>query len=237
MACLHDRRQQELLRSLRTPRSRVECMSSPTHTSATIPNPHFHDRWYTTNMRQESVPLLTALPQSPSKPTLKLGTIDCETNEILCVAWSVGSPAIWHFMTPATSVSPEAPTDLRIIRLNVTTAQVDDIISIPSSSGSRYLDYKPYDGLLHPINGAFQKFGVSVPFGYLLWALGAVPSWLMMLLVSFGSRQIMSKRMGDSPGLGGGAPPAAAGAGGPAQPAPASAGKASPAGGKKQKKR
>jgi hypothetical protein len=133
-------------------------------------------------------------------------------------------------------VSPEAPTDLRIIRLNTTTAKPEDILSIPSSSGSRYLDYKLYEGMLHPIDGAFQKFGVSVPFGYLLWAMGAIPSWLMMLVISFASRQIMSKRMGDGAGLGGPAP-AAAPAGAQAQPAAGGAGKASPAGGKKQKKR
>jgi hypothetical protein len=151
------------------------------------------------------------------------------------VAWSAGVPAIWHFLTPATASSPNALTDLRIIRLNTTTVTTDDIISIPSSSGSRYLDYKTYDGMMHPIDGTFQKFGVAVPFGYVLWALGAVPSWFMMLLISFASRQIMNKRMNDTPGFGG-PPPAAAAQGGQAPPA-AAAGKASPAGGKKQKKR
>jgi hypothetical protein len=185
---------------------------------------------------KQSVPLLKALPKGSNKPTLKLGTIDCEANEILCVAWSAGVPAIWHFLTPATASSPDAPTDLRIIRLNTTTVKVEDITSIPSASKSRYEDYKPYDGILHPIDGAFQKYGVAVPFGYILFAMGAIPSWLMMLVISFASRQIMNKRMSgvnDGPGLGSGAPPAAAPAGGQ----PAAAGKASPAGGKKQKKR
>lgn len=184
----------------------------------------------------QSVPLLKALPQAANKPTLKLGTIDCESNEILCVAWSAGVPAIWHFLTPATASSPDATTDLRIIRLNTTTVNVGDITSIPSASKSRYEDYKTYDGILHPIDGAFQKYGVSVPFGYILWIMGAIPSWLMMLVISFASRQIMNKRMGEGGALG--APPAAAAPAGAQPAAPAGgAGKASPAGGKKQKKR
>lgn len=188
-----------------------------------------------TNRPQDSVPLLKALPQTAGKPTLKLASIDCEANEILCTSWSVGMPAIWHFLTPATASNPDAATDIRIIRLNTTTAQVSDITSIPSTSTSRYLDYTPYEGLLHPIDGTLQKFGLAVPFGYALWFLGAVPSWMMMLVISFASRQIMSKRMGESPGLGGPAP-AQGQAQAQAQPA-AAAGKASPAGGKKQKKR
>lgn len=146
-------------------------------------------------------------------------------------------PAIWHFLTPATAANPDAATDIRIIRLNTTIAKVGDITSIPSTSSSRYLEYEPYEGVLHPIDGTFQKFGLSAPFGYALWLLGAVPSWLMMLVISFASRQIMSKRMSEGPpGLGGAAP--AAGAQGQAQAQPAAAaGKASPAGGKKQKKR
>lgn len=145
-------------------------------------------------------------------------------------------PAIWHFLTPATASNPDAPTDIRIIRLNTTTAKTEDILSIPSTSSSRYLDYTPYEGILHPIDGTFQKFGVAVPFGYALWILGAVPSWLMMLVISFASRQIMSKRMSETPGLGGPAP--AQGAQGQAQAQPAAAaGKASPASAKKDKKR
>ncbi|ETN43985.1 uncharacterized protein HMPREF1541_10850 [Cyphellophora europaea CBS 101466] len=181
-----------------------------------------------------SVPLLTALPQPRDKPTLKLGTIDCEANEILCTAWSAGPPAIWHFLTPATSSNPDAASDLRIIRLNSTTVTTEDIVSIPSTSTSRYQKYTPYEGMLHPIDGTFQKFGLTIPFGYALWALGAVPSWLMMLVISFASRQIMSKRMAESPGVpAGGAP-----GGQPAAAPAAAAGKGSPAqAGKKDKKK
>jgi hypothetical protein len=108
--------------------------------------------------------------------------------------------------------------------------------SIPSKTDSRYLTKEPYEGWLHPIDGSVQKFGLTVPFGYGLWLMGAVPSWLMMLVVSFASRQIMNRRMGDGMGggLGAGPRPAAGGAAPPPAAAPKAASPAGKAGKKKR---
>jgi hypothetical protein len=194
-----------------------------------LPPPH-------ANTAQASVPLLATYGQIANKPSLKLGRVDCEANEILCTAWSVGVPAVWHFLTPDSALSYNAPTDVRIIRFNSSSVTTEDITSIPSHSGAnpRYKKYEPYTGMLHPIDSTLARFGLSMPVGYALWLLGAIPSWAMMLVISMVSRQIMSKRMAEGPPSihrPAGAQPGAAPA------APPSAKAASPASGKKQKKR
>ena len=141
-------------------------------------------------------------------------------------------PALWHFLP---STEEGKTTDIRIFRLNATRATTDDIVSIPSSSKSRYLEREPYEGALHPIDGTLQKFGLMTPFGVLLWILGAVPSWAMMLVISFASRSIMNKRLNNPNGLG--APPAAPGQPAAQAPPAAAAGRASPAGKGSKKKR
>lgn len=60
------------------------------------------------------------------------------------------------------------------------------------------------------MDSMLAKFGLLQPFGYFMWALGSVPGWVMMLGISFVSRQIMSRRMARTTGI-----PEAPGAGGP----------------------
>ncbi|ETI24334.1 hypothetical protein G647_03703 [Cladophialophora carrionii CBS 160.54] len=168
----------------------------------------------------ESVPLLAALSASPGSRRLKLGLLDCEKDEVLCTAWASGVPVIYHFMVPKAAAAAadassgpstaDAPTPLHIVPLNLTSTEVSDIVSIPSASKSRYLDYEEYTGLLHPIDGLMAKFGLLQPFGYFMWALGSVPGWVMMLGISFVSRQIMSRRMAGSGGIPEAAPQAQA---------------------------
>ncbi|KIX99576.1 uncharacterized protein Z520_05152 [Fonsecaea multimorphosa CBS 102226] len=169
----------------------------------------------------ESVPLLAALPQPAGSPPLKLGMVDCEKDEVVCTAWASGVPVIYHFLLPKQS-EQEAKTPLYIIPLNVTTTTVSDITSLPRASKSRYLEYDEYTGLMHPFDGLLAKTGLLQPFGYFMWALGTMPSWLMMLGISFISRQIMSRRMAGGRGI-----PAAADAQQPAAPRAAPAAPAS----------
>lgn len=51
------------------------------------------------------------------------------------------------------------------------------------------------------MDGALAKFGLLQPFGYFMWALGSMPGWVMMLGISFVSRQIMSRRMARTGGI------------------------------------
>ncbi|KAH0840564.1 hypothetical protein AYO21_03893 [Fonsecaea monophora] len=148
----------------------------------------------------EAVPLLSALPQPAGSPPLILGLLDCEKDEVVCTAWAAGVPNIYHFLLPKQS-DQGAKSPLHIVPLNVSSTTVADITSLPRASKSRYLDYPEYTGLLHPTDGLLAQVGVIQPFGYFMWALGTMPSWLMMLGISFISRQIMSRRMGGGRGI------------------------------------
>ncbi|RVX68410.1 hypothetical protein B0A52_07410 [Exophiala mesophila] len=182
----------------------------------------------------QSVPLLTALPQSSTAP-LHLGLINCEKDTVLCTAWATVLPAIYHFSVPK-KTEPQAPVPLHIITLNLTSTTTNDIVTIPSTTKARYLDYPEYNGALHPFDGMLAKLGLHIPFGYLLWGFGTIPSWAMMLVISYFSRRLMNKRINNSPDYGAPAAqapvaPAAAQAQTPARPA----GGAPKSGGKKRK--
>lgn len=142
---------------------------------------------------QESVPLLATLDTLPSAPKLRLGKVDCEKDHPLCTALSTGLPSVWHFMIPQ-KTDANSKTPLHIVPLNITTSTVGSITSIPSSSKSRYLEYPEYTGSNHPTDGWLAQYGLLVPMGYAFWLLGSTPSWVMMIVVSFFSRQIMSRR-------------------------------------------
>jgi hypothetical protein len=117
----------------------------------------------------------------------------------------------------------------------MTTTTVADIVSIPSSSKSRYLDYDENTGAMHPLDGWLHQFGLQLPFGYVMWAFAAVPSWMMMIGISFISRQVMSRRMagGQGQSIPDPAAPNVQQAQTPSRPAPAAAPKSG--GGKKRK--
>ena len=175
--------------------------------------------------------MLAALPSSNTAP-LHLGYLDCEKEAVLCTAWGTTLPSIYHFSVPK-KTDPQAPVPLHIVNLNITTTTVDDFVTIPSTTKARYLKYPEYAGALHPFDGWLAKFNLHIPFGYAMWGFGSTPSWLMMIVISFFSRQIMSKRLNNAPGIPvqGGGVPAAPQAQTPARPA----GGAPRSGGKKRK--
>jgi len=107
-----------------------------------------------------------------------------------------------------TTEKPKTP--LHIVPLNFTDTEISDITAIPSSSKSKYLEFDEYTGIMHPFDGIVAQMGLIQPFGYVMHAIGTVPSWMMMLGISFISRQIMAKRMARPGGIpeAGGAPPA-----------------------------
>ncbi|KAJ5835972.1 hypothetical protein N7447_001998 [Penicillium robsamsonii] len=139
---------------------------------------------------KESVLLFSADPTSPH-----LGYLDCEANQVLCAAWSASAPSVQYYQVPkAPAVGEErAPTPLRNIYLNSTTVTPATIYEIHAK--------KTYE--------KFPPMRLNIPMGYVIWALGAVPSWLFMIGISFFSRTMMSRRVGPT----GNAPRAAAPAG------------------------
>jgi len=181
----------------------------------------------------ESVPLLAAMQKRSGSPKLRIGQIDCEKESVLCTGWAATMPSVYHFSVPKKS-DPQEKVPLHVVPLNMTLTTVDDIVSIPTASKSRYLQYEEYTGMLHPFDGWVAQFGLLKPFGYFMWGVGNVPSWAMMLIISFVSRNIMSRRMtGGRAGAPSGAPGAAPEAQTPSRPAPAAAPKSG--GGKKRK--
>lgn len=136
-----------------------------------------------------SLPFLAAAPNAPS-----FAYLDCETEGVLCNSWSVGAPSLYHFTVPKpiTDQSASIPT-VRYQPLNRTTTTVETIkaLIIDNEIG----EVAPYEGIFHPFNGTLQQYGLAIPYGYTLWGFGKMPSWMPMILISFLSRTIMSKRM------------------------------------------
>ncbi|KAM0426927.1 hypothetical protein ACHAPT_007825 [Fusarium lateritium] len=115
--------------------------------------------------------------------------LNCDNQPILCNSWSTGPASLYIFeMLP----SP-APVDIYKRRLNLTTTASDDLVNLQASGSKEEFDL--VNGWFHPINGKAAENGLAVPFGYVMWAFGLIPNWLFMLLVSFGSRTMMSRRM------------------------------------------
>jgi len=192
------------------------------------------------------VPLLSALPKPAGSAELHLGKVDCEKESVLCHSWAGNSPSIFHFDFPQLSSanqSPKPSSPLRVKDLNRTTTTADDIVQFASHApGSRIFEIPEYTGILHPVDGPLAKFGVQEWLGYFIWGMGNTPSWLIMIVISFFSRQVMGKRMAgganrNAPDIyANNAPAGAAPAG---RPAPAAAKPATPAsagkGGKKRR--
>ncbi|KAJ5955532.1 hypothetical protein N7501_009811 [Penicillium viridicatum] len=140
---------------------------------------------------KESVLLFSADPTSP-----QLGYLDCEANQVLCAAWSASAPSVQYYQIPKEpSVGEErAPTPFRNIYLNATTVTPETIYEIHAKK--TYEKVPVYEGALHPVDGWVAKYQLNIPMGYVIWALGAVPSWLFMIGISFFSRTMMSRRAG-----------------------------------------
>ncbi|KAF9890164.1 hypothetical protein FE257_006325 [Aspergillus nanangensis] len=144
----------------------------------------------------QSILLFAADPTAPN-----LGLVDCESNQVLCSAWSAGAPAVWYFQVPQ-AAEPRAPTSLHNVYLNITTVTPETIYKVHSEK--TYENKPAYEGLLHPTDGFLAQNGLLVPVGYVIYGFGAVPSWLFMIGISFFSRTMMSRRVGNT-----GAAPAA----------------------------
>lgn len=141
----------------------------------------------------ESVALISASKSPPN-----LGLLDCEKNGALCNAWAAGPPSVLHFLIPQPLADQSTPaTTCRSIRLNRTTITAPEIAAIHLQE--KYKDTTPYESLFHPFDGFFAKNGLSVPVGYAIWGFSLIPSWAFMIIVSFASRTIMSRRMNPSP--------------------------------------
>lgn len=120
---------------------------------------------------------------NPTAP--HLGFLNCEDQPVLCNSWGAGPPAVWIFDMKAAP----APIDIRVKGLNISDTTVTTFTNLHSAEAKNAIPV--YDGLFHPFDGAFAKYGVAVPIGYLFWVFAVVPSWMFMIGISFLSRTMM----------------------------------------------
>lgn len=133
----------------------------------------------------ESAAIFAAVPTSP-----KLGSIDCESQAILCSTWMMGPAAIYYIQLPIPAADQSKPqTTIYKVKLNTTTTTTQDIVQIHTQQ--TYLKSPTYEGYFHPFDGVLAQYGLNVPVGYVFWAFALVPSWMFMILISFVSRTIM----------------------------------------------
>jgi len=157
----------------------------------------------------ESAVKLASIPNSPH-----LARLDCDEQPVLCNSWSASTGALWVFQ-----VSPKpAPVDVYWKPMNLTSVTTQTILdlqaqpldkSLPTEEGGfRFIE----PNFFHPFHGMIADNGLTVPVGYILWGLNAVPSWAMMLFISFFSRSYMTRGLNTTPTArpAGAAPPAAA---------------------------
>lgn len=120
------------------------------------------------------------LPKAPH-----LGYINCDEQPVLCNAWSASAGTIWSFdMLP-----PPAPVEIYRKRMNLTSTTDQTFVDLYNKGNKE--GWTLHDGYFHPFDGPLAKNGVLIPLGYLFYALNVIPSWAMMLLVSFFSRRMM----------------------------------------------
>ncbi|VBB78135.1 Putative protein of unknown function [Podospora comata] len=193
-----------------------DTLYAPVHTEATIP-----EEWLVLITGGNKTcfgrcdKLDTAFSQSalklaslkPTPDNLHLASVNCDDEPVLCNSWSASAGVIWLF-----EILP-APTEtgLYVKRLNTTTVTSQDIVDAYVAPKEEWTKVES-DSYFHPIDGFFAKNGLAVPLGWFFWGLNAVPSWVMMLGVSFISRSMMNKRvegMAGGPRAGAGAPAAA----------------------------
>ncbi|TKX25150.1 hypothetical protein C1H76_2642 [Elsinoe australis] len=148
---------------------------------------HAEEQW------NRSVPLLAASKSAPN-----LAKLDCESENILCHAWSVGPPSLIHILLPQPAADQSQPsTTMRFIPLNRTTITSDQIVTVITQE--KYKQTEPYEGFWHPFDSPFAQSGANVYLGYFVYYFSLIPSWAFMIGVSMISRTIMSRRMGPDP--------------------------------------
>ncbi|OLN86665.1 hypothetical protein CCHL11_03773 [Colletotrichum chlorophyti] len=159
----------------------------------------------------ESAAKFAKLPESPH-----LGYLNCDDQPVLCNGWSAGTASIWSInMLPAGS-----QIDIYRKRLNITTTTSDDIVDLWKKQSKA--EWTLTENIFHPFNSWVAQNNLTIPVGYFFWAFNLIPNWLFMILVSFGSRTLMNRRMSGTlnnreAAASGAAPRAAAPAGGVAR--------------------
>lgn len=119
----------------------------------------------------------------PNAPHAAL--LNCENEPVLCNSWSAITGTLWVFeMLP-----PPAPIDVYLKRFNLSSTTSQTFLDVHAKDNKD--DFYHHDGYFHPFDGVLAQNHLAVPIGYIFWLFNAVPSWAMMLGVSFLSRTMM----------------------------------------------
>lgn len=73
--------------------------------------------------------------------------------------------------------------------MNSTTVTPEELYQVHSKKN--FENSPAYEGALHPTDGWLAQYNLLVPFGYVIYGVGTVPSWLFMVGISFFSRTFM----------------------------------------------
>lgn len=120
-----------------------------------------------------------------------LALLNCDDQPVLCNAWSASTASLWAFQM----LPQPAEIDIWRRRMNITTTTAQDYVDIYNAERPEKFQLY-HDGWFHPIDGPLAKYNVAVPIGYFFWVFNVIPSWAMMIGVSFLSRRMMNRQMG-----------------------------------------
>ncbi|KAK7733069.1 hypothetical protein SLS53_008256 [Cytospora paraplurivora] len=130
---------------------------------------------------KQSAAQLALQPEPPH-----VGYVNCDDQPILCNLWGAGAGSLWLFEIPP----PPAPVDIYVKRLNLSTTDSATVTDLYKTRGDKS-QFVLKDGYFHPFDGELVKYGVAVPVAWFFWVLSVLPSWALMLGMSFISRTIM----------------------------------------------
>ena len=139
----------------------------------------------------------TAARLAPDLKAPKLAKIDCDTYGPTCTSWWAAPVTVWHIEVPALAEKEaakvkggeQAPTKITATGLNVTTATAQEITELYTLD--KWKEGDAVEGYFHPFDGPIARFGLMGPFGQAADALGRIPPWMLMLVISFITRSMM----------------------------------------------
>lgn len=133
----------------------------------------------------KSVALIAASSSAPH-----LAMLNCEAEPVLCNAWAIGPPSVVYIQRPQPLADQSTPaTPVYMLPLNRTSVTASEIAAIHTES--KFQNQAPYEGFFHPFDGQLAKLGLDIPFGYGVYYFSLIPSWAMMVGISFFTRTFM----------------------------------------------
>lgn len=127
---------------------------------------------------------------STDKNGPRFGLLNCDKYNVLCKTWFAGPPTLWYIQRPETMIgASDEKTPIHVLHLNTTHTTAKELVAIHKEK--KYERVAEMDSVFHPFDGQLQKYGIQKPLGYVLFLFSMIPSWGLMVGVSFMTRQFM----------------------------------------------